>query len=130
MLQQTEQALRSTLETLAAPEQIEIQRRELGLGDEELHMGKAILQKLEHGWRDRVAAAGEDIGRSATSHQTSDLFSLSFIGDYFRQLADGELTPQNITQQLQRWVGAAESGGVTNRDYLLASHRFLALLLA
>ncbi len=129
MLHQTELALRDTLGTIAAPEQISRQRQELGLSDEELQIGKTILQKFEAGWRDRVAAAGEDIGRSAVIHATSDLFSLSFIGDYFHHLADGELTPQNISQQLQRWMGAAESGGVTNRDYLLSSHRFLALLL-
>ncbi|MGB8338036.1 MAG: GGDEF domain-containing phosphodiesterase [Burkholderiales bacterium] len=130
MLHQTELSLRATLETITAPEQINRQRDELGLTDDELQLAKTILQTLEHGWRDRVAAAGEDIGQSATTKPTGDLFSLSFIGDYFRHLADGELTQQNIAQQLQHWIGAAESGGVTNRDYLLASHRFLALLLA
>jgi diguanylate cyclase len=74
--------------------------------------------------------AATDIGQSGKQQATEDLFSLSFIGDYFRQLADGDLSRENLSRYLQHWIGAAESAGVTNRDYLLASHRFIALLLA
>jgi diguanylate cyclase (GGDEF)-like protein len=128
MLQQTELALRSTLAKLADAEAINQQRLELGLTDAELQTANSILQTLETGWRDRVATAGEGLGLSPNKENSPDLFSLSFVGDYFRQLADGDLTAQNISQQLQHWIGAAESAGITNRDYMLASHRFLALL--
>jgi diguanylate cyclase len=130
MLHQTELSLRATLETLTAPEQISRQRHELGLTDDEFQLGQTIVSTLEPGWRDRVAVAGNDVGQSTAHQQSGDLFSLAFVGDYFRHLADGELTSANIAQQLQHWIGAAESAGITNRDYLLASHRFLALLQA
>ena len=130
MLHQTEQALRSTLAAITAPEQISRQRDELGLADEELQLAKTILQSLAPGWRDQVATAATDIGQSGKQQNTEDLFSLSFIGDYFRQLADGDLSRENISRYLQHWIGAAESAGVTNRVYLLASHRFIALLQA
>jgi diguanylate cyclase len=130
MLHQTEQALRGALETITAAEQIRRQRAELGLSDSELQLAKTILQSLAPDWRDQVAKAANDIGRSGEIHASEDLFSLSFIADYFRQLADGDLSRDNLSRYLEHWIGAAESAGVTNRDYLLASHRFIALLLA
>jgi diguanylate cyclase len=128
MLDQTELALRGTLQNISAPEQINHQRQQLGLSDEELQLAKTILQNLKPGWRDQLATAAVDIGQSAANKQSGDLFSLSFIGDYFRQLPDADLSPDNISRYLKHWISAAEQAGVTSRDYLLASHRFLALL--
>ncbi len=128
MLHQTELALHSTLERLAAVEQLSQQRAELGLTDDEIARAKTIVATLQPGWRDRVALAAHDIGQSAKRSAADDLFALTFIDDYFRQFADCDLSSATIARDLHNWTGAAEQAGVTHRDYLLASHRFLALL--
>jgi diguanylate cyclase len=130
MLHQTELALRNTLTDIASSEKISEQRQELGLTDEELALAKTVIATLELGWRDRVATAATDIGQSGKQIISNDLFSLNFVGDYFRRLADCDISAENMVRDLQNWTGAAEQAGVTNRDYLLASHRFLALLQA
>lgn len=122
--------LRPALQRIASPVQVANQCNELGLDATELRLSKTILQSLAPDWRDRVATAADGLGSGADADLATYAETREFVQHYFRVIADADFSVETLTSQLESWVSAAEAGGVRNRDYLLASHRFLALIQA
>jgi diguanylate cyclase len=122
-------ALGGALIKLASPEAVAHQREELGYSDEEQRIAQTIIQRLHPQWREQMGDIALDLLQEKPGSGALDEDARSNLASYFGSLADSDLSTQSLVPQLEAWVAAARAG-MTSRDYLLASHRYLALIEA